>query len=335
MWRFFSVLISCMLTLLLTACASLEPAQISELPNATPTLTPSPTPLRTPSSAILMPVPEKTYAPDPEGLPMFTEHITPSEDTVIVADSDGLIIGGYSNGEWLSHSQAAAYCGQTMTFYQRSLGGYEHTVKSTGITMDFWGDSGASGTVTMSNNFLDYNDPAYLDTVLPKYDPARDEIVLYYCPPESLPEIEQAFDISPFVQIVQEMLDKEFGKGEVSAQINGAYTVDIDGNGTKETIINAGNNERDNYNGDFSDGYWYSIALLVESTGAVYEIEKRSGFDYYDNVDFACVRGVVDINGDGTYEVIKERRGYEWWLMDVYQYDGHELTWVFGLSYGS
>ena len=333
MYRFLCVLIICMLVVIVSSCASPEHAQIGELPNAAPALTSIPTPKCTPSPEIPMLVPEKT--PEPEELQMFTDYIAPGEDTVIIADSDGLIIGGFSNGEWLSHSQAAAYCGQPMTFYQKSLDGFEDTVKSTGINKDSWGDSGVSDTITMNNTFLDYNDPMYLDTVLPKYDLARDEIVLYYCPRERLPKIEQAAVISPVVQIVQEMLDKEFGKEAVSAQVNGAYTVDIDGDGSDETIINACNNEKSNDDDYDIEQYWYSISLVVESSGKVHEIEKRWGFDIYENVDFACVRGVVDINGDGAYEVITERRGYEWWLMDVYQYDGHELTWVFGLNSGS
>jgi hypothetical protein len=56
---------------------------------------------------------------------MFTEYISPGEDTVIIADNDGMIIGGYSDGEWLSHSQAASYCGQPMMFTMKNLDGCE------------------------------------------------------------------------------------------------------------------------------------------------------------------------------------------------------------------
>lgn len=334
MYRVLCVLMTCMMLVIISACALPEHVQTGALPNATPTITPAPTARSTSSPAIPASIPAKTYTPEPEELPLFTEYIALGKDTVIIADSDGLVIGGYSNGEWLSHSQAAAYCGQPMTFYQKSLDGYEDTIKSTGINMESWGDSGVSGTVTMKENTLDYNDAMYLDAGLPKYDPVRDGIMLYYCPQERFPQIEQA-EISPFVQIVQEMLDKEFGKGAVSAQVNGAYTVDIDGDGAAETIINASNNEICNGYDYDTKQYWYSISLLVETNGAVYEIEKRWGFDYYENIDYACVSGVVDINGDGMYEALRERRGYEWWLMDVYQYSGHELSWVFGLSSGS
>lgn len=338
MKKYCIALVICILAAALTACVPLEQVQVSEpTPSPIPIATPSPTLARTPSPTMPTPMPTPTYDPEPGNLPMFTDYLPPGEDTVIIADSGGMIIGGYSDGDWLSHSQAAAYCGQTMTFIMKSLDGYEKAVESIGVisTFEFGGQDVASGTVTMEEDVTDYNDFMYLDARLPEYDPSHADCVLYYCPPERFPQITLLGDVSPFLPAVQNIFDEEFGVGVVPAQINGAYTADIDNDGAAETIINSYNNETYDEDGDYTDGHWYSIALIVEDSGAVCEIERRCGYGYWEDIDFACVRGIVDINGDGISEVIRERRGYEWWLMDAYQYDGENLSWAFGLNFGS
>lgn len=328
-------LVICILIIMLSGCASLENVQTElssfRTPYATPVVTLEPTPARTPFPA----TPTPTYPPEPKYVPMFTEYISPGEDTVIIANNGGMIIGGYSDGEWLSHSQAATYCGQPMLFTVKNLDGYEETVEPNGITMEPWGDYGFSVTVTMGESITDYNDPMYLDTGLGEYDPAHEGCVLYYCPPKRFPELMEVTDLSPYLHIVQEILDEEFGVGAVSAQIVDAYAVDIDNDGTAEFIINSNNNGPYDWDADYTEDYWYSIVLIVEDNGSVYEIERQCGYGYYDEVDFACARGVVDVNGDSIFEVISTRQGYEWWLMDVYQYDGHKLSWAFGLYTGS
>ena len=323
----FVLLIAC----LLAACTPVEHVQ-----EATPTPSPAAdvTPAMVSATPTLTTVPARTHAAEPESLPMFTEYIAPGKDTVIIANSDGLIIGGYSDGHWLSHSQAAAYCGQSMTFTMKNLDGYADTLESTGVIMEFGGEEVASGTVTMGEGITDYNDFMYLDTGLPEYDPSRLDCVLYYCPPERSPQITRVRDVSPFLLAVQNILDAEFGTGTVSAQINDAYIADIDGDGTAEVVVNAYNNESWGDDSD-AESYWYSIVLIIEDSGAVCEVARWCWYGYWEDVDFACVRGILDVDGDGRYEVIREQRGYEWWLMDVFQYDGQKLSWVFGLSTGS
>jgi hypothetical protein len=339
MKRVLSKFVICILTIMLSACAPLENVQTEPspfpTPNETPVVTPRPSPACTPFPAAPTPTNAWTHAPEPEHLPMFKEYISPVEDTVIIANNHGMIIGGYSDGEWLSHSQAASYCGQPMVFTMKNLDGYENTVEPNGIIMENWPDYWLSRTATMGENIIDYNDLMYLDADLRDYDPANEDCVLYYCPPQRFPVLMEVTDLSPYLHIVQNVLDEEFGAGTVSAQVVDAYAVDIDNDGTAECIINAYNNETYDWDADYTEDYWYSIALIVENNGSVCEIERQCGYGYYDEVDFACVRGVVDVNGDSIFEVISVRRGFEWWLMNVYQYVGYNLSWAFGLYAGN
>ena len=330
-------LVICILTIMVSGCAPLENVQTVSSPFSTPyatsVVTTKPQPACTPFPAA--PTPTHTYAPEPEYLPMFTDYISPGEDTVIIANNHGMVIGGYSDGKWLSHSQAASYCGQPMVFTMKNLDGYENTVEPNGITMENRGDYWFSGTATMGENNIDYNDLMYLDAGLPDYNPVNEDCVLYYCPPQRFPELTEVTDLSPCLHIVQNILDEEFGVGTVSAQIVDAYAVDIDNDGTAEFILNSYNNDVFESDIGYTEDYWYSISLIVEDNGSVCEIERHCGYGYYDEVDFACVRGIVDVNGDNIFEVISVRRGFEWWLMNVYQYVGYNLSWAFGLSTGN
>ena len=336
MKRVLCLLMVCILAILLCACA---PEGYVPVIGATPTPavtpSPSPKPTATPTATPMpTPVPTPTPAPTPENVPMFTEFIEPGEDTVIIANSRGLIIGGYSDGVWLSHSQAAAYCGGRMTFYERSMDGFKDTIKSIGLIMDNGGGLEiGSGTASLGDR-TDYNDFMLLDTDLPEAEQAHTDSVLYYCQQDRFPKIQKVTDTTQFLLIVQGILDEEFGAGTVAAQISDAYSVDLDGDGTTETIVNACNNENHDFENNIS-GYWYSIAFIVEESGAICEIQQQCWNGYVEDIEFVCVRGVLDVNGDGVYELIVEREGYEWWLVDVIQYDGQNFWPVISFSMGS
>ena len=338
MKRVLCLLMVCILAILLVACA---PEGYVPVIGATPTpgVTPSPSPKPTAAPTATpapTPVPTATPVPAPENVSMFTEFIAPGEDTVVIANSRGLIIGGYSNGVWLSHSQAAAYCGGRMTFYERSLDGISDTISSGGIVLD---DSLSAGSVTASlqSGVMDHNSSSYLD--IRRMDKVSEhDTVLYYCPKDRIPKARGAAEPSQFLPIIQGMLDAQFGAGAVLANIHSAYSLDIDSDGINETIINASNTDRSEYafnsHIEYSEN-WYSIICVVEESGMVRMIEQHFSEGYLEDSVFACVRGAVDMDGDGTCEVIVEFEGYEWWGIAAYRFDAQVFSQVFNFSMGT
>jgi hypothetical protein len=156
-----------------------------------------------------------------------------------------------------------------------------------------------------------------------------------------LPAAEVVSDTSSIIPVVQKIIDGEFGKDNAVAKVRVAVCADIDGDGSKETVVNADNSaeEYEESYGDIGDDamdkYWYSIAFILENDGSVIVIDKY----YYnpedesdDELDFLYVQNIIDIDGDGKYEIVEDWDEWEVFGALVYKYDGEKCTEVLHYS---
>ncbi len=280
----------------LTKAAAAPTATVTPAPTvtATPAPTPSPTPAPTPSPKPA-PKPKKTKAP-PSGL-------------IIIADSYGEICGGYSNGKWLSQSEAAAFCeGKIITFSRYGLTEFIETVESSGVTHDDY----------------EYEVPGiypccYL--ILPEdgYNP-DDPYSTYLYSGGKLPDIENVEDTYDLSLTLQNLLGNEPDEGEAEAYIGNAVITDIDNDGEKETLVDA------RFSGeDYIDvSFW----CIIESDGTIKTIsdDYSSSPYYYGDV---YLQNIIDIDGDNISELVIDYGCGDSEGMWVFKYDGNNLTLVF------
>ncbi|RYG44715.1 VCBS repeat-containing protein [bacterium] len=126
-----------------------------------------------------------------------------------------------------------------------------------------------------------------------------------------------------YKEIVSAFLARK-GVIDPKVSIQKLIRVDLDGDGTKEVLIEARN--RDDFNlsqmkSDLTDRD-YSLVLLRSVRGkGVFEfplefVSKRSDVP----MDIRRLRGVADIDGDGRMEIVTDSRGYEWQHGSLWKY---------------
>jgi hypothetical protein len=338
-------LLSCVILLLVLLCGC------TMLPDAMVSHTPAPLAQTTPSAAVVAtatPTPTATVHPTPAAIltptpsPLETPfaYRQPSEDTVIISNVWGDVLGGYSEGHWLSHSGAAAYCGSPMTFTATNLAGSVYTTESSGVsypeeTYENYVFSWAKG---MGED--EYDEHGYYELLIeePEMDFNYDidplcSAYLYYG--GSQPEVEVIEDTSDILLVIQEMVDEHFGEDVVEAKVRVAVSADIDGDGGEEIIVNADNDAMECLD-IMGDQKLYSIALLIESDGSVCVIAEYysadSQMDQWSG-KFMYVQNVIDLNGDGRCEIVLDYKAWETWETLVFEYSGKQLTEV--LEYGT
>jgi hypothetical protein len=279
--------------------------------------------------------------PSPEETPFLYRRTT--EDTVIISDISGNVLGGYSDGQWLTHSQAAAYCGDTMTFAADDLAGTVYRLESAGIEYPEENNENHVYSRTKDMGGGGYDAHGYYELRIEKpeicgFNYNEDPLwnaYLYYG--GSLPDVEVLSDTSDIQPVIQDMLDGNFGAGVMAAEVRIAVSADIDGDGGKETIVNADNNGQVRYDSIWGEGRisgdttdeahnWYSLACIIETDGAV-----RLIYGYFENAwigdsEFLYVQNIIDLNGDGKCEIVLVREAWETRQTIVYEYDGTRLT---------
>lgn len=293
-------------------------------------------PIKTPALPIFSPSQETSGTPLYTPPPILTASPEPYNGPAIMsAYSD--VLGGYADGQWLTHSGAAAYCEGALTFYRYNLAGLVDTVESSGVTPNdnygfvwshtlYMGDDEYDdlGSYTLEVPHLEYGDYA-IDPLSLTY--------MFTIPPERLPVITLISDTAPYLPAVQQRIDANLGAGAAAPVIRTAISADIDGDGLQEVIINA-----DNCAGseDSPEGNIYSFVLLLESDGSLLPIEEfyaANTGNEYEEAELIIAASVIDLDGDGIHEIIIDNSAYEAWWAEVMKYDGHSLTEM--MSYGT
>lgn len=328
----------------LSACSH----NASPIPDATstqkPIATPSPTARTTPTLAsIPTPSPKPTPAPT-TGIDFITDI---PKDLVIIVQPWGNVIGGYANGQWLTHSDALRYCGREKTLYYCDIQGKFGKSHSSDVIESDWYD-GYSYTHDMTEEEYDNGVSQYamemqLSNTIQDREPITDTNLLYI-PEDQLPTMRIVDDTSDIEKRVQKIVDEQFGKNAVEAKITAAVSVDIDGDGKAETIFNATNiNVRAlHVVEDLTEEEillsskklkWYSLTAVVNSDGQIHTLSSGYYTCYLEDSYLAQTTALADIDNDGQCEIIMDWEGYECCGTVVYDYDDKEFKPVLFYEY--
>lgn len=308
------VLLLVLLLLTLTACGYSGSVTVTSLPSQAVSLPPAATVETsdiTSPTAPAPPMPSVSASASPTLKVVYT-------GTTIFATSYGEIRGGYSDGEWLNHSEAAALCEGKMTFNVYNLVASYRTVKSFGVTYDE-GEYASEAFDGSPCCYLKLPDDYNAESLNGDY--SQDPLFfsyLYYG--GQFPDIKTVSDTSKASRAVQKLLDEKLGKEKAEANIRISVNADIDGDGEKETVVNA-----DGAAGDSE----YCLSCIIESDGTVKIIE-----DYYfvpadeeseSDYRFFYVQNIIDFDGDGISELVVDEAFGEEAGTTVYKYDGRKV----------
>lgn len=119
-------------------------------------------------------------------------------------------------------------------------------------------------------------------------------------------------------------------KGITTApHLNAAWSVDLDGDGTQEVLLEGaseGFNEEKTANpapGDYSVVLLRSVSKSGVKTSVLY-----AGFKHDMGLDFAQIRSIVDLDGDGRMEIVLSHDYYEGQAAALFTYRKGKLTKV-------
>lgn len=328
------------LILSLAACAPAPTLTVTTLPPATASVS---EPALAPPSVSATASPSRSVSAPPSPTPTPTVY----NGTFIVADSDGAVLGGCSDGKWLTHNKAAALCKKKKTFYAYDLTDCLATVKSNGLAEDGGpaqsGQDGNASSWTCDNHKGMSSDGEYKLDIPEGYDAAfncdfekRNALttaMLYTVPPYSFPTVTLLSDTSGFLPAIQEILDDKMGPGAPKAHIRTAAQCDIDGDGKMETIVNADNCMSKVEDYEYSNVYNLACVIddgIVHIVHEFYIDKKDSG-----DVEYSYIQNVIDLDGDGKCEIVVLWGPFDEWITDVYKYDGNEFTKVLSYDIGS
>lgn len=323
------------ITAALVACA-LPPAVDSPSPSAAKSPSPAPSltekdTTTTPTSISTpepVPTPTLTLEPEPDEVPPFDSFRKPNSGTVVIADHDGMVYFGFSDGQWLTHSQAASYCGQKMKFYKLSLSGAKGYVTSASAVEDTDSNWDESSLARNGSDEVYDSNSSYLLKLN-----GKSNSLLCHIDAENIPKTVPLKNKSKVLSSLQALADKQFGAGKVKVRITSAISVDIDGDGKKEIVVNASNNEnrRDE---DDRTGYWYSIACAIEDDGSYAFLEECYVHGFIaEESQFIAVRSVLDIDGDGACEFIVYSEAWEYWGIYICRLENGNLIVLAGYDW--
>lgn len=350
MKRVYVLLVAALYALCMVGCSALPEtisistvAQTEESPAAA-----------TPAATVM---PAATSAQTPAATPTPQPAAVLPEGLAVIAD--GNVCGGFLNGKWLTHREAARYLDMPVTFHAYNLLGEAEDVTSRGVSFsddEYFGswtadNPGSSGVYSLDITGW-WGGDAYSYTADP-----LEYYYLYTVGPESLPEITVVQDTSEIEPVIQAMLGDYFGREAPEAKVIIAVRADIDGDDEQETVVNAANDEENVYE-YYADKPMYCISCVIESDGEVAVIdayyqdsetavshmdeleseyeediyEESDDIAFYSDVTFFYVQNIIDLNGDGVCEFVVVWEAYEAWDTIVYVYDNNVFNSV--LSYG-
>jgi hypothetical protein len=327
MKKLIVLLVVLVLILPFASCISIYPASPSA-PQSSPSA-----PQSTPSE------PRPSLEPQPSEIPAVTPETGSQAYTgpvIIAANTD--VIGGFADGRWLTHSEAAAYCQGQTTFYKYGIAGFSGTAESSGLTTQENGGYIYSRTADMGKDEYDESGSYTLNVdTEPDYGDYSADVFgagfLYTLPPEYLPMMDVCDNTEDIENVIQRMIDENLGTGAAEANIRSAVIGDIDGDGEYEKAINADNCAGLIYE-ELDD--LYSISIILESDGSVisvYESYVSENTSEFSSTELVYIQNILDIDGDGMCELVLDGTAWEAWWSEVYKYDGSRLSKV--LEYGT
>jgi len=209
----------------------------------------------------------------------------------IFADEDGLLIGGVQDDEWYPADEMVSQLSGITSFQLYNLKSYS------GITSGGLSSPPSSSSCPAS---------PYLNYASGEYSPFRIALDGNWNAQPRIP-----FDLSTSIPAYQDAVRsqlKDYGFKSPQVSIDHVYQVDLDGDGGDEILILANYNAQGMYRDRVTAGD-YSLLLLryikqdQVITIPLYERWITTDSTYYRPAEIQ-LHGLVDLNGDGTIEIV-------------------------------
>lgn len=289
-----------------------------------------------------------------------TQTQTPALPEGLAVISDGNVCGGYMDGKWLTHSEAAQYLGVSITFHSYNLLGEVDIVESQGVSYsddEYFSSRTKDNPDSVSGLYSLEIDDDWGGNADSYTGQPLEYCCLYNLGPECLPDITMVSDTSEAQAVIQSLLDEHFGKDAPEAAVIIAVSADIDADGKMEMVVNAANDEENVYE-YYADKPLYCISCIIEDDGEAAVIdehyltpeeaisayndtttenendsyEKSYNIAFESDIAFFYVQNIIDLNNDGMCEFVLNWEAWEVWETKVYEYVGNTVTQV--LNYG-
>lgn len=224
----------------------------------------------------------------------------PRDKTPVILAVDSLVVGYRSGAKWFPTGHDYGLKLPPLQFHSFDLGRSKGTLS--GIKLEDGGDVGgamlhtekADGAVHLSGATPTFPRPVKAITARPEA-----------------------------TRILQTFLVAQ-GLKRAKARITKIVEVDLDGDGTKETLLEARNRE----NVASLNAKWtaadYSAVLLIHG-GKALPLEFES-YAKSESMELKRLRGIADLDGDGRMEVVTDGQGYEWTNVNLWSYRAGHLT---------
>ena len=208
---------------------------------------------------------------------------------------DGLLIGKYADKKWSMVEGSDTYKG---------------VIKLTSVEFDRLGKTFSGkgiGPNGQGDNFVDM-------------EPFQPGIIVHGLSPKFPRKAVAIGKKNPtYLAVVQEAIKKGGSTGK--ANIEAAYSVDLDGDGTKEILLEArtpGITLRDTYNGTIKN---YTCVLLrcIKNGKPVTEVLEFSA-SKQGPTSFSYIRSIVDLDSDGRMEIVIGSDYYEGYGSAIFGY---------------
>lgn len=140
-----------------------------------------------------------------------------------------------------------------------------------------------------------------------------------------------------YIQITSDVL-KENGIEDPVVEITAIIRTDLENDGVEEVIVSAFHSA-DGLGGHVSKGDYSIIYLrkiidgVVNNIPIIYDLHAEA--DEY-NIGFSLdVAAILDIDGDGVYEIITHDRYYEGWGNSIYKWEDGDVRFVTSTGCGA
>lgn len=227
-----------------------------------------------------------------------------------------VILGGTLDGEWVDAEEIVPDDGELYRLY--TLTGYLGETEGSGLIE-------TELDIIITGNMID---------LTPETEDASGNYFAISCDWDPLPRQPEILDTSDenFRNAIAGLLKKgEWGFDEI--KIMDAVSVDLDGDGTAETIIRAVIPDPEfEYTGDF-DWDHYSIAVLIQEEDDGSRLTPICGewIGIAKDIDLA----VMDVNGDGVMEIVEASSYYEHTESRIWFMEDGEIEPLTAASHGT
>jgi hypothetical protein len=260
------------------------------------------------------------------GMIMVMASLAQGEQTAGVAPlvDQGWLLGGFSQGKWLSAQDTA-----------KALKGGEPYQLCT-LTR-FLGK--AQGGKPNPNPFIEVG-PEFRITFEPA-PKSQEPVVAVGGPWNAMPRIPRLLteNLQPYAGAAAEIL-KSKGIAEPKVNLTQVIEVDLDGDGVKEVLVIATRFTMAHLSDLLNDGDYSMVFLQKQAKGTVRTILITGQFKGVARPEPGLaltwrVVGLVDANGDGVMEIAANYKYYEGGGMRVYQLKGDKVALVLAEDWGA